>query len=205
MEPISCFVILLWTFKVCKLLLLSELRSDGVLCVKSCIKVVQSVYLVFTTLLIATVYKYIQNALHKQDNYSSWFILVHMNMDMNMHVSVEQLPRCPPSQRRRSTSYDVGPTAEPTLSVSAEDSGIMSILLFALSSMWDKASELLLNENGITAAPGSDPKARMVISYSQDAPHHIRSCSDGQYLCDSQCPLWISSQICSHTIADMVI
>ena len=41
-----------------------------------------------------------------------------------------------------------------------------------------------------------NPKSRMVISYSQDTPHHVRSRSDGQYVCDSRCPQWMSSQIC---------
>ena len=77
----------------------------------------------------------------------------------------------------------------------------MSIPLVTLSAMWDKASELLSKENGITAAPGSDPKAKMVISYSQDTPHHVRSRLDGQYVCDSRCPQWMSSQIYSHTLA----
>ena len=41
----------------------------------------------------------------------------------------------------------------------------------------------------------------MVLSCSQDVPHHVRSCSDGQYLCDKNCLQWMSSQICSHTLA----
>ena len=41
----------------------------------------------------------------------------------------------------------------------------------------------------------------MVLSRSQDVPHHVRSCSDGQYLCDKNCLQWMSSQICSHTLA----
>ena len=67
--------------------------------------------------------------------------------------------------------------------------------------MWEKASKLLSNGNGITAAPGSDTKARMVVSYFQDTPHQIRSCSDGQYRCDNHWPQWMSSHICSHTLA----
>ena len=87
------------------------------------------------------------------------------------------------------------------LSVSAEDSGIATIPLVTLNSIWAKASELLSLENGITPAPGSDTKARMVISKSQVTPHHVRSPSDNQYVCDNSCPQWVSSQICSHTIA----
>ena len=91
--------------------------------------------------------------------------------------------------------------AETILSVSAEDSGIISIPLVTLSGMWNKASELLSTENAITPAPGCDKKARMVLSHSQGTPHHIRSRPDGQYLCDNNCPQWMSSQICSHTLA----
>ena len=90
---------------------------------------------------------------------------------------------------------------EVVLSVSAKDSGITSIPLVTLTSMWNKASELLSISNGITAAPGSDTKARMVLSRSQVVLHHVQSCSHGRYLCDKNCPQWISSQICSHTLA----
>ena len=91
--------------------------------------------------------------------------------------------------------------AETILSVSAEDSGIISI---PLVSMWNKASELLSTENAITPAPGCDKKARMVLSHSQDTPHHIRSHPDGQYLCDNNCPQWMSSQICSQLQSKIV-
>ena len=92
------------------------------------------------------------------------------------------------------------PSSTVYLSISAEDSGISTIPLVTLSAMWDKASELLSQENGITPAPGNDTKSRMVLSYSQNTPHHIRSHSDGRYLCDSHCIQWMSSQICSHTL-----
>ena len=101
----------------------------------------------------------------------------------------------------RSDSFTGMPTSEAVLSVSAEDSGIVSIPLVTLTSMWNKASQLLSTTNGITPAPGVDSKARMVISHSQVAPHHVRSCSDGRYLCDSNYPQWMSSQVCSHTLA----
>ena len=98
-------------------------------------------------------------------------------------------------------SSNTSDCAEHTLSVSAEDSGITTIPLVTLNSMWVKASELLSQENAITLAPGSDPKARMVISKSQLAPHHVRSLLDHWYVCDSNCLQWFSSQICSHTVA----
>ena len=67
--------------------------------------------------------------------------------------------------------------------------------------MWDKGSELLSLENGITMDPGSDVKVRIVISKLQLGPHHVRSSSDHWYVYDNGCPQWVSSQICSHTIA----
>ena len=99
------------------------------------------------------------------------------------------------------TSNMLSSKTEASLSICAQDSGIISIPLVTLTVMWNKASEMLSTENAITPAPVNDTKARTVLSRSQDVPHHIRSCFDGQYLCDNNCPQWMSSQICSHTIA----
>ena len=67
--------------------------------------------------------------------------------------------------------------------------------------MWSKAIELLSTINAITSAPGTQKKACMVLSYSQVTPHLIQAKSDGQYICDSDCQQWVSSQLCSHTLA----
>ena len=99
------------------------------------------------------------------------------------------------------SSISIIPSSQAVLSVTAEDSGITSIPLVTLMSMWNKAADLLSASNGITPAPGDDSKARMVISRSQVVPHHVRSCSNGRFLCDKNCPQWMSSQICSHTLA----
>ena len=68
------------------------------------------------------------------------------------------------------------PNPSSRLSVSAEDSRIDVIPLVTLSATWAKADQLLSAENAITAAPGKDKKARMVLSYSsvvgmQGLPH----------------------------------
>ena len=78
------------------------------------------------------------------------------------------------------------------LSISADDSGITTILLVTLNAI---AIELLSISNAITSALGSQRKACMVLSHSQVAPH-----SDGQYSCDNNCQQWVSSQLCSHTL-----
>lgn len=114
-----------------------------------------------------------------------------------------KLPRraIPQTDKNVESSDTLTSEVEAFLSISAEDSGIISIPLVTLTAMWNKASELLSTKNAITPAPGNDTKARMVLSLSQNVPHHIRSCSNGQYLCDNNCPQWMSSQICSHTLA----
>ena len=70
-----------------------------------------------------------------------------------------------------------------------------------LQMIWQKAEKLLNSESAITSAPGSDAKARMVLSQSSAVPHFVTTHDDGQYLCDNSCPQWVSSKICSHTIA----
>ena len=112
--------------------------------------------------------------------------------------AILQIEDCVESPTATST---LSSEAQVSLSISAEDSGIVSIPLVTLTAMWNKASELLSTQNAIMPAPGNDFKARMVLSRSQDMPHHVRCHTDGQYLCDSNCPQWMSSQICSHTIA----
>ena len=92
-------------------------------------------------------------------------------------------------------------TLHTDLSISADDSGITTIPLVTLNAIWAKAIELLSTSNAITPAPGSQKKACMVLSYSQVAPHLIQAKSDEQYICDSNCQQWISSQLCSHTLA----
>ena len=93
------------------------------------------------------------------------------------------------------------PQQQQVLSVSAEESGINFLPLITLQMMWQKAEKLLNSENAITNAPGSDTKARMVLSQSSAVPHFVTTRDDGQFLCDSTCPQWVSSKICSHTIA----
>ena len=41
----------------------------------------------------------------------------------------------------------------------------------------------------------------MILSYSQVAPYLVQAKSDGQYICDNSCQQWLSSQLCSHTVA----
>ena len=92
-------------------------------------------------------------------------------------------------------------TLRTDLSISADDSGITTIPLVTLDAIWSKAIELLSTSNAITSAPGTQKKACMVLSYSQVTPHLIQAKSDGQYICDSNCQQWVSSQLCSHTLA----
>ena len=73
------------------------------------------------------------------------------------------------------------------LSISAEECGIDSLPHVTLRIMWQKAEDLLNSENMITNAPGSDTKARMVMSQSSAMPHFVTTHSDGQYLCDTSC------------------
>ena len=92
-------------------------------------------------------------------------------------------------------------TQDRHMSIRAEDSGITTIPHVTLDALWVKAEQILQSLNAITPAPGENKKARMVLSYSQATPHHVQTKSDGQYVCDSACLQWASSQICSHTIA----
>ena len=87
------------------------------------------------------------------------------------------------------------------LGVSVEESGITTLPLITLRGLWSKASALLQGDNLITPTPGSDTRSRAVISYHSKVPHIVTCRNHCQFLCDSNCPQWVSSKICSHTVA----
>lgn len=87
------------------------------------------------------------------------------------------------------------------ISILPTSSGITTLHESVLQGMWDKANKLLSTERGLQRAASSDPTAWTVQSFSSAVPHFVTSKPSGQYLCDPQCPQWISSKICSHTIA----
>ena len=108
---------------------------------------------------------------------------------------------CSIDQASSSTSYGPSSCSVKSINISAEESGIHTIPLVTLQAIWSKADSLLKGDNTITPAPGADRRARCVISYHSDVPHIVRPKGNGQYACDTNCPQWVSSKICSHSVA----
>ncbi len=50
------------------------------------------------------------------------------------------------------------------------------------------------------SATGCSPSARMVESKSTMRPHLVSSGKAGKFMCDSSCPNYKSSGVCSHTV-----
>lgn len=65
--------------------------------------------------------------------------------------------------------------------------------------MWKKANTLLGTERGIQHAASFVSDAWSVQSSLSIDPHFITCRNNEQFLCDAQCPQWVSSKICSHT------
>ena len=101
----------------------------------------------------------------------------------------------------KSTSQESTPQASP-LSVSVKSaSEQVNIPLNCLEGVWAKAIELINTSNAIVPAPGQDPEARMVLSYSGKLPHMVTPNKGGEFCCDLNCPNWKAMGICSHTVA----
>ena len=64
-----------------------------------------------------------------------------------------------------------------------------------------KALEYVLSSSNVVAAPGGDPKAKMVSSRSGTSSYHVQALASRQYTCDNNCLQWKSSQICAYTVA----
>ena len=102
------------------------------------------------------------------------------------------------------TSSESGSTSSSRgklLWVDPEETGITSVPLATLKEIWAKAAEYASSTGDVVPAPGNHPKAKMVSSRSNAAPHFVCAQSSGQYTCDSTCLQWKSSQICSHSVA----
>ena len=121
----------------------------------------------------------------------------HLQQLQNVQVSDSFNTSSLPS---KSISQECTPQT-PSLSMSVEDaSEQVNIPLNCLEGVWAKASELVNTSNAIVSAPGQDPEARMVLSYSGELPHTVTP-TKGGFSCDSNCPNWKAMGICSHTVA----
>ena len=68
---------------------------------------------------------------------------------------------------------DVASSSYRRIAVSPQSSGITKLTITTLQHIWEKAEELMNNDNAITPAPGDDKSARMVLSYSSPVPHLV--------------------------------
>ena len=72
-----------------------------------------------------------------------------------------------------------------SMSITSENCGITTLLQPTLDSIWMKALEYVLSSSDVVAAPGGDPKAKMVSSRSGTSPHYVQALASGQYTCDN--------------------
>ena len=86
------------------------------------------------------------------------------------------------------------------MSTSILDVGIVSIPTSTLQAIEDKAKQLLSENSAIVPAPGS-PGAFMVKSVGGERPHFVTVKTGGVVNCDSSCPQWRGSRLCSHIVA----
>ena len=65
--------------------------------------------------------------------------------------------------------------------IDPEETGITSVPLATLKQIWSKAAKYTNSSGDVVPAPGNCPKAKMVSSRSNSAPHFVRSQPFGQY------------------------
>ena len=71
----------------------------------------------------------------------------------------------------------------------------------SIQALTSKANKLLQTEGAITTAPGQSADARMVLSYTAKRPHLVTPKVNGGFACDSECPQYSLSRLCSHVLA----
>ena len=57
-----------------------------------------------------------------------------------------------------------------------------------LNAIWNKAGEILHEDNAICMVPGGNCEDRIVKSGSSSTPHIVTAKKSGQYACDDKCP-----------------
>ena len=79
--------------------------------------------------------------------------------------------------------------------ISPSESGITTLHQGVLQAIWEKAQRLLNRKCGLRCAASFDPTTWSVQSSSSAVPHFITSKASGQFLCDTQSPQWVSSDL----------
>ena len=71
------------------------------------------------------------------------------------------------------------------LSIGPDDTGIQQVPQEIIGGIWEKAESLLNDPTAITFAPGTNSKARMVMSKSNSLPQYVTTHEpfDGQFIC----------------------
>ncbi|KAJ7323727.1 hypothetical protein OS493_031145 [Desmophyllum pertusum] len=66
--------------------------------------------------------------------------------------------------------------------------------------IWSKAAAIVSKPDAIVNAPGSND-SMLVESKTGKRPHLVTKESAGRFTCDDGCKMWLSTRICSHTVA----
>ena len=112
------------------------------------------------------------------------------------------LPTCSPISPPALSQCEQATTDKSELSVDIDNAlQLVNVPYKCLEGIWGKAKDLINTENAIVPAPGQDPTARMVLSYSGQMPHLVTPKKGGDFACDSNCANWKAMGICSHSVA----
>lgn len=92
-----------------------------------------------------------------------------------------------------------------SLYVSVGDSHITSVPIPVLEGIWHKAEELICTPGLIMDAPTSSiatQRCFVVASKSSACPRIVQCGRSAHFSCEPSCPMWHSSKICPHSMAE---
>lgn len=117
--------------------------------------------------------------------------------------SVEQISVSDIKEREEQQSSNATSSNASNASLSADITVLstsINLPVHALEAISEKAKELMVTD-GAMLAPGQDADARMVLSRTGKRPHLVVPKKKGGYACNSGCPQYVLSGICSHVVA----
>ena len=86
------------------------------------------------------------------------------------------------------------------LAIGYQDVKISGVPKVTLDGIWSKAEAIVSKSSAIVNPPGSDD-SKLVESKSGKKPYFVTKEKSGRFTCDDGCKVWLSTCICSHTVA----
>ena len=155
-------------------------------------------------------YKFSDGYQHLEVSISVWSFMSQLQRRKHLqkvrNISMDEAKRgvCKPQKSTPQLSCHPGnPSGSKVFCIMRQtfDASACQLSYDILAGMFQKAENLLNSPESICLSPGGLPGSKRVASKSGQRPHFVQRKAPNRYCCDSDCPMWKCSKLCSHSMA----